>query len=464
MRNRIQYEACCFERLEPRTLLSGNVFAGVTEGGDLRIRGDAGDNHILVETIEGGVRVTGLDGTSVNGLDSVELAGFDRNALFTMRRGDDTLDLIGFDTPGNLRIGMGRGADATHLFDSTVGGNLVVNGKRGQDILTRDQTSVGGDSNLRRIEVDQLDLAGVNGLFAGATGLEGQTGTDVMQVKLNQAIQMLQRPATEEQHMQAINEGMEAIITSNLVVLPTFDTNQTDPETELAFERFLQMSNELINGLTQHVNGGKKIGTEDTKAAAADARNFIQVLDEAMEVIGGITGANPNAPSDPNNLQSPTNQELLDANDEGGTVVDDVLGEVFSRQVRSPFFSILFPTVGTPQEQVIPFVLEPDEIAVVVKEIQGIKAVVTQRVIPVWVEPWFARARIVGFRTVWVWEFVPAEFIKTLTFRHTGDSIEVDSQIKVILERQLLHFWRFSHKDVLLGGTNTGGQGGQQVN
>ena len=66
-------------------------------------------------------------------------------------------------------------------------------------------------------------------------------------------------------------------------------------------------------------------------------------------------------------------------------------------------------------------------------------------------EPWFARATIVGFQTVWVWEFVPAEFLKTITYCNIGGGVvtqRVDTRI--VLERQLQHFWGFFRKDISL--------------
>jgi hypothetical protein len=92
--------------------------------------------------------------------------------------------------------------------------------------------------------------------------------------------------------------------------------------------------------------------------------------------------------------------------------------------------------------------LDDGQCAGIVKEIQGIKVVVTPRRIPIWVEPWFARARIVGFKTVWTWEFVPAEFIKTISVCNANGSLTTTASTQVILERELLHFWRFIHKEI----------------
>src|SRR5881397_44922 len=92
--------------------------------------------------------------------------------------------------------------------------------------------------------------------------------------------------------------------------------------------------------------------------------------------------------------------------------------------------------------------LADGQCAAIVKEIQGIKVVVTARLIPIWVEPWFARARIVGLKTVWTWEFVPAEFLKTISVCNDAGTVTTNVSTQVVLERQLMEFWRFLHKDV----------------
>ena len=103
------------------------------------------------------------------------------------------------------------------------------------------------------------------------------------------------------------------------------------------------------------------------------------------------------------------------------------------------------------QEQVIvPGVIALDECVVVLKEIQGVKAVVRKILVPIWVEPWNARATIVGFKVVWIWEFIPAEFLKTISYCNVGGSVVQDVNIVVVLERALLHFWSFLDKNVQL--------------
>src|SRR5688500_15224776 len=62
--------ACAsIETLESRVFLSGNVLASVA-GGNLRIRGDAEANAIVVDQVglnAGQVRISGASGTAING-------------------------------------------------------------------------------------------------------------------------------------------------------------------------------------------------------------------------------------------------------------------------------------------------------------------------------------------------------------------------------------------------------------
>ena len=72
----------------------------------------------------------------------------------------------------------------------------------------------------------------------------------------------------------------------------------------------------------------------------------------------------------------------------------------------------------------------------------------TARQIPIWAEPWTSRARIIGYRTIYVLEFVPTEWIKTIAFFNVGGRIDTQVTTTVVLERELLHFWRFLDKDI----------------
>ena len=421
------------EALEDRCLLSGgNVAVALSRGGDLIVRGDSAANEFAIVETESGIVVTGQGETTINGGDSAAFAGVTRD----------------------IRITSGSGDDVVHLFGVDVPRNLIVNGGTGADYLSTDEMTVGGRDSVRGVESRGDDLRGAEAVLAAVQEADGaiagvvQGGLDVMQLKLNQAIQILSTPNRPEQiYLDAIDQGMETLFMSNLVILPT----QGDTEANAFFDVFLTMSTQFTQSLDKHVDGVGPtnrtvagLGTPASKAAAFEARNFLNVTREAMQVIGQQTNA-----CDPSDRITGNGCQFLQANDEGGNVVDTVLGQFFSREVRSPFPVIFSSGSVIPDEQVIlTDPLRPGECAAVVKEIQGIKVVVTPRLIPIWVEPWFARARIVGFRTVWTWEFVPAEFIKTISVCNVNGTVTTNVSTQVVLERELMHFWRFFHKDV----------------
>jgi hypothetical protein len=216
-------------------------------------------------------------------------------------------------------------------------------------------------------------------------------------------------------------------------VLPTLGDNG---ETEDLFNQHLQAADQLIEALRMHVNK-PTLGTPNSKAEAAEMRNFLQVSTEAMQVIGQASGQsdpeNPGGPGDP----------ILQVTDEAGTIIDPTgVTPPQARLVRAPF-----PLVGPrqdPDEDVI--ITEPllnGQTVTVIKETRGFVALVRPVVVPIWVEPWFRRGTIVGFRTIWIWEFVPAEFIKTISLHNNNGVVETTIEARTVLDRGLLPFWNF---------------------
>lgn len=257
---------------------------------------------------------------------------------------------------------------------------------------------------------------------------------EVMMVKLKQSTQILMTPGMDEKvYLAAMDETMQALYMSNNVVLGG------SAEADSFFDVFVtEMIPLALRGLSTHIDS-RDIGTAGSKAAAIEARDFIQVTTESMQVVKReLTKCDPN---------NPTGQgcDLIKQDDESGSSVDKIVAG-FSREVRSPFF-IRVP-FREPQEQVIvPQPLSKGDCVPIIKETKGIKVVVRPMKIPIWVEPWFARARIIGFTTVWVWEFVPAEFVKTITYCNDGKDVTKKVDTEIIKERQLMHFWKFLPKD-----------------
>ena len=349
--------------------------------------------------------------------------------------------------------------------------------------------------------VAALDLA------AADSDEGGVFATDVMQQKLDDAVATLtaDEPVPDNVAQQAVDQVMEALFISNLVILPTAgvpEAGQNFGQTflpmshtaEQALDFYLSRSERVrcdfdgdfdvdLNdfGEFQVCNTGPSLGPpdpgcedkdfdndndvdqtdfgqfqlcfglnaapagENAAARAFEARNFIQVFREAALTIGQQT-----ATCNPNNLIGPGCGQLQ-ADDEAGVVVDDIVPG-FSKSVRGPFF-VAEPSEDIQEQVIVPGGMAPGSCSVVLKEIQGVRAVIRPVLIPIWVEPWFARATIVGFQTVWVWEFIPAEFLKTITHCNQGGVIVSDVQIQTVLERELLQFWSFPGKEFTAAGS-----------
>ncbi len=493
------------EQLEHRALLSGagNVNAVVTDTGHLTIDGDRASNHVFVQQDESGdpgsVLIWGDGETPINGEtytaeEPLELTGYRKNVSVDLGGGSDQLFVYGLQANGHVNLRGGEGNNEIHVDQTKVRGSLRLFGGFGRDQFYVDGTTVGGRLKVRgrggedglfvsNTETNHMYLhsgRGSDGVHMQGVSVEGDgliqggRGTDmlaaesakqsidevgqdnvhsfedftvadshppnVMDVKLQDAIGILRRGrAGEQQHQQAIDQVMESLFLSNLVPLPT-NTNgdQTDPD-EQDFGEFQGRMDEAIEALRKHVNSSFT-GTDQTKADAAEARNFLQVVQEATQVIAGQTAFCD--PTNPGNLVGDGCQ-FLEADDEGGARVDDVLADAFSRQVRSPF--PIFTQGGfEPNEVVIDIpALSDGQCAAAVKEFFGVKAVVTAREIPIWVEPWFARARIVGTKTVFALEFIPAEYIKTISVCNTSGAIQTNVDAVTVHDRGLSHFWKF---------------------
>lgn len=274
-------------------------------------------------------------------------------------------------------------------------------------------------------------LLGIAGTGPASYLAFAQDQENVMQTKLNQGIELITTAGRgDETYIAGIGEGMEALNTSNVIVLPTNGVGDTDQ----MFSEHRSMMREFIGALTTHINNAQ-IGSDRTKAEAIEARNFLQLVSEALDVIGAQTRQCPPA--------NPSGCALLNQGSEAGAVTDTIYAG-FAREVRSPFF--LRPRAREPREDIIAtdVKLRPDrECQSILKESKGIKVIVRAIVIPIWIEPWFARARIVGFRTVWVWEYVPAEFLKTITMCNTNGSVRTTVSTRQIIERQLMPFWKY---------------------
>ena len=133
-------------------------------------------------------------------------------------------------------------------------------------------------------------------------------------------------------------------------------------------------------------------------------------------------------------------REILPDSPEAQALID--------KDLRAPFLPISFRGNREPNEDIFKDVIGPNECHVVVKEIHGLKAKLRCKVIPIWVEPWWTRRTIVGYKKVWWIEYVPAEFIKRILTCNRGGywggyRTTTEERIRVVEEPQLLDFVRY---------------------
>lgn len=188
--------ACAIERLEGRTLLSGNVTALMVDG-NLAIEGDNVANDIIVDQVgltTGQVRITsGANATAINGqANPVILEGLTGDVFASLHLGPDRLALHDLVIPGNLTVQTGLGADAVTLFTVTVDGNTSIRtGVRADSIELDDSIFTGSLFINMRWGADTLrieqngDAEGVRSFFHGPVDIMLSRGDDDLRIGLD---------------------------------------------------------------------------------------------------------------------------------------------------------------------------------------------------------------------------------------------------------------------------------------
>src|SRR5687768_11420289 len=128
-----------FEPLEPRTLLSGSVTAAVVDG-SLVLRGDKGDNALIIEVEPAEVSAAAPgaavsvfvraadETTTING-EGLVVMEVTKDLRVSLGGGNDSLRIEAVDLPRDLRIDSGAGDDTVTLDETGVA--------RGLRLLTR---------------------------------------------------------------------------------------------------------------------------------------------------------------------------------------------------------------------------------------------------------------------------------------------------------------------------------------
>jgi hypothetical protein len=158
------------ERLEDRTLLSGNVTATVTSGGNLVVTGDAQGNQIRIQSAAGGaLQVSSLDGTTTinGGPGPFSTTGVTGNVAVFMKQGADVVDVGGpgmlTTLPHNIYVDTGTGNDTVDVENASIGGTVAIFGSTGHDTFT-----VGSSSSETAVSVGG-NIIIVGGVGSGST-------------------------------------------------------------------------------------------------------------------------------------------------------------------------------------------------------------------------------------------------------------------------------------------------------
>ena len=137
------------QSLERRFLMAGDVTVQLSseDSRDLEIRGDNFGNSILIEEVAADlVRVTGRDGTLINGQRrSVEFRVTDDISI-DMRRGDDHVDIrdlkLDNQSHSDLMIELGQDQDEIEILATDVARVLQIDGGDGGDQIDVDEVQV----------------------------------------------------------------------------------------------------------------------------------------------------------------------------------------------------------------------------------------------------------------------------------------------------------------------------------
>ncbi|MCA9030899.1 MAG: DUF4402 domain-containing protein [Planctomycetaceae bacterium] len=163
------------ERLEDKTLLSGNVSVFTTGGGDIRVVGNSGDNEINVEVDGSTLRVSGVAGTTINwgaGPAEFDLSSLNlRDLRFAMGLGNDVVTInADLNLGGDLILYTHGGTDTINVSGNISADKVVISGGGDADLInisgttSVDVTVVAGDD---LINPDGDDTIHVNNVNAG---------------------------------------------------------------------------------------------------------------------------------------------------------------------------------------------------------------------------------------------------------------------------------------------------------
>ena len=205
-----------------------------------------------------------------------------------------------------------------------------------------------------------------------------------------------------EVQREAVRSLLDKFFLSSILLLPS--PGKAVEETQRLFQEALERLHKTSQVLAQFLRGE---GDPEANVEALRTKNFIDVFIEAAHELGN---------------------EVLQTK-----------GKVEEGPIRGPF--VYFPPPGPCHEQSFALQIECGGCGVVVKEFRGIQLIRRKVIATRVIEPYASRRRIITI-VVWVLEWVPAQMIKTITVRCCGDHTKTHIDKQVVLDRELMNFWR----------------------
>lgn len=171
-----------FQKLEPRTMLAGDVSVMISNI-NLVVSGDGADNQIqIIGTLNGGARVVGLNGTTINGGTDAFVSNLPglRNAQINLNQGNDEVDILGARFNKGITLLGGSGNDMIMVRDSSIG-SLNIQGGDGNDLIEiRDVFAI--NSSLINTSTGDDMIVIYNHASGGDISLQTGSGNDTIAI------------------------------------------------------------------------------------------------------------------------------------------------------------------------------------------------------------------------------------------------------------------------------------------
>ncbi len=259
-------------------------------------------------------------------------------------------------------------------------------------------------------------------------------------------------PLSEDESEAILEDTPRVAIPGGLTALPTPDVPGSEEQFNKTADRVTTLASYLMAALRNGIIPEKKI---------PKAWKVLEWLLEALDMMTNLRKRTKLLPVDPvtGEPQFPDLGDPLEDDDMFGLLppfteigmagYSDSSMELVT-PVKFPYMRVIWSNFWPPgylntepKESVIVTDAIPLRACVsITKESKGIVPIVVTMKVPIWVKPLFGESSVVGETYVWALWWVPAEFIKTITYCNpSGFGITEDITQKLILNWAEGHLW-----------------------